>query len=61
MFGLRIVHESQVDKLIKDVSDDVIEACARIAETNINCGCGRSDCYSDNIPKAIAAQIRELK
>lgn len=35
------------------------EECAKIAEGFIHCGCGRDDCYSDNIPKAIAEAIRE--
>jgi len=35
-----------------------LEEAAKIAESFANCGCGRSDCYSDNIPKAIAEAIR---
>lgn len=54
MFGFS---RRQADKVV----NEIVEACAKLAESHARCGCGRDDCYSDNIPRAIAADIRTLK
>ena len=38
-----------------------IEAAAKVSESKMTCGCGRFDCYTDNIPAGIANDIRALR